>query len=201
MEFFAFDEVYLERLRSGDFRTEQHFVSYFSQLIQLKLRSRVPSADVVEELRQEVFTRVFTALRNKDGIRQGDRLGPFVNSVCNFVLLEYYRSSSRTTPLQEDDEEEVEIPDPKVDVLGTIMSRQTVSHVRSVLDDLSERDRRLLKAVFLDEQDKDEVCRDFNVDRDYLRVLLHRAKQTFKSQFLKQQRKAERDAAISGGVQ
>ena len=201
MEFYAFDEVYLERLRSGDFRTEQHFVSYFSQLIQLKLRSRVPSADVVEELRQEIFTRVFTALRTKDGIRQGDRLGPFVNSVCNFVLLEYYRSSSRTTSLQEDDEEEVEIADPKVDVLGTIMSQQTVSHVRSVLDDLSERDRRLLKAVFLDEQDKDEVCRDFKVDRDYLRVLLHRAKQTFKSQFLKQQRKPERDTAVSGGIQ
>lgn len=200
MEFYAFDEVYLERLRSGDFRTEQHFVSYFSQLIQLKLRSRVPSADVVEELRQEVFARVFTALRSKDGIRQGDRLGPFVNSVCNFVLLEYYRSSSRTTSLQEDDEEEVEIPDPKVDVLSTIMSQQTVSHVRSVLDDLSERDRRLLKAVFLDEQDKDEVCRDFKVDRDYLRVLLHRAKQTFKSQFLKQQRRSERDTAISGGA-
>lgn len=201
MEFYAFDEVYLERLRSGDFRTEQHFVTYFSQLIQLKLRSRVPSADVVEELRQEVFARVFTALRSKDGIRQGDRLGPFVNSVCNFVLLEYYRSSSRTTSLQEDDEEEVEIPDPKVDVLGTIMSQQTASHVQSVLDDLGERDRRLLKAVFLDEQDKDEVCRDFKVDRDYLRVLLHRAKQTFKSQFLKQQRKPERDAAISGGIQ
>ena len=201
MEFYAFDEVYLERLRSGDFRTEQHFVTYFSQLIQLKLRSRVPSADVVEELRQEIFTRVFTALRTKDGIRQGDRLGPFVNSVCNFVLLEYYRSSSRTTPLQEDDEEEVEIPDPKVDVLATIMSQQTASHVQSVLEDLGERDRRLLKAVFLDEQDKDEVCRDFKVDRDYLRVLLHRAKQTFKSQFLKQQRRSERDAAISGGIQ
>ena len=30
-----------------------------------------------------------------------------------------------------------------------------------------------------------EVCRDFGVDRDYLRVLLHRAKQSFKSLYLK----------------
>jgi RNA polymerase sigma-70 factor, ECF subfamily len=67
------------------------------------------------------------------------------------------------------------------------MSKQTAGRVRSVLEGLTERDRRLLKAVFLDEQDKDEVCRDFQVDRGYLRVLLHRAKQTFKSQFMKEE--------------
>jgi RNA polymerase sigma-70 factor, ECF subfamily len=186
VDFFAFDEVYLERLRSGDFRTQQHFVSYFTQLIQLKLRSRVQSSDVVDELKQEVFVRFFTVLRVKEGIRQADRLGAFVNSVCNNVLLEHYRSSSRTTPLQED-EEEIQIPDPKIDILGSVLSGETTHQVRLVLDGLGERDRRLLKAIFLDEQDKDEVCRDFQVDRGYLRVLLHRARQSFKSQFAKEQ--------------
>ena len=188
MEFYAFDDVYLGRLRSGDFRTEQHFVSYFTRLIQLKLRSRVQSQEVVEELKQEVFVRVFVVLRGPEGIRQASRLGAFVNSVCNNVLLEHYRSSSRTTSLQQDDEEqEVEIADTRVDILGTVMSGQIATRVRSVLEGLGERDRRILKAVFLDEQDKDEVCRDFQVDRNYLRVLLHRATQTFKSQFVKEQ--------------
>ncbi|HTM36227.1 MAG TPA: RNA polymerase sigma factor [Terriglobales bacterium] len=195
MELFAFDDVYLERLRSSDFRTEQHFVSYFTQLIQLKLRSRVPSNDVVEELRQEIFVRVFAVLRSQEGIRDATRLGAFVNSVCNNVLLEHYRSSSRTTPLNED-EEEVEIPDQKVDVLGTLISGQMAGRVRAVLEGLGERDRRLLKAVFFEELDKDEVCRDFQVDRGYLRVLLHRAKQTFKSQFTK---KEESGPPASGG--
>ena len=194
MEFFAFDDVYLERLRSGDFRTEQHFVSYFTQLIQLKLRSRVPTAELVDELKQEIFVRVFSTLRSAEGLRQASRLGAFVNSVCNNVLLEHYRSSSRTTPLQED-EDAPEIPDTKVDILGAVMSKQTAVQVRSVLEALTERDRRLLKAIFLDEQDKDEVCRDFQVDRGYLRVLLHRAKQTFKSQFMKQEAEAS-----AGGV-
>jgi RNA polymerase sigma-70 factor (ECF subfamily) len=43
----------------------------------------------------------------------------------------------------------------------------------------------LLREIFLDERDKDEVCRDFGVDRDYLRVLLHRAKQSFKLLYIK----------------
>src|SRR5215469_12457782 len=104
VELFAFDDVYLERLRSGDFRTEQHFVSYFSQLIHLKLRSRLHSPEAIEDLRQEIFVRVFATLRGKEGLRQPDRLGAFVNSVCNNVLLEHYRSSSRTTSIDHENE-------------------------------------------------------------------------------------------------
>ena len=48
--------------------------------------------------------------------------------------------------------------------------------VREIPEKLSERDRRLLREVFLEERDKDQVCRDFGVDREYLRVLLHRAR-------------------------
>jgi len=42
-----------------------------------------------------------------------------------------------------------------------------------------------LREVFLEERDKDAICQDFGVDRDYLRVLLHRAKQAFKAVYLK----------------
>jgi RNA polymerase sigma-70 factor (ECF subfamily) len=49
-----------------------------------------------------------------------------------------------------------------------------------VIDDLPEKDRNLLRAFFLEEKEKDEVCRLFGVDRDYFRVLLHRAKDKFR---------------------
>jgi RNA polymerase sigma-70 factor, ECF subfamily len=39
--------------------------------------------------------------------------------------------------------------------------------------------------VFLDERDRDDVCREFGVEREYLRVLLHRAKQEFKVEYVK----------------
>ncbi len=170
-------------------------MSYFSQLIQLKLRSRLNSPEAIEDVRQEIFARVFTVLRTDAGIRQADRLGPFVNSVCNNVLLEYYRSSSRTTPL-DDEDDDAEIPDKKSDVLGEVMTRQTTEIVRAILDDLSERDRRLIKEVFLDERDKDDVCKDFGVDRNYLRVLLHRAKQAFRDQYVSNTEKQRRRVAI-----
>ena len=183
MQFQAFDAPYVERLRSGDFRTQEHFVAYFSELIQLKLRARLRSPQAIEDVRQETFVRVFAALRSAGGVRQPERLGAFVNSICNNVLLEHYRSSSRSDSL--DDEPQNELPDPVMDVLGAVAAKQMEEKVREILDEMPERDRRILREVFLEERDKDEVCRDFGVDRDYLRVLLHRAKQSFKSLYLK----------------
>lgn len=157
-------------------------MAYFSELIQLKLRSRLNSPQAIEDVRQETFARVFAALRGGK-IRQPDRLGAFVNSMCNNVLLEHYRSSSRQDSL--DDEEQPEIPDAKVDVLGAVANKQMAEKVREILEEMPERDRRLLREVFLEERDKDDVCNDFGVDREYLRVLLHRAKQVFKSMYLR----------------
>jgi RNA polymerase sigma-70 factor (ECF subfamily) len=182
LQFHTFDESYVSRLRSGDFRTQEHFSAYFSALIKIKLGSRLKSPEAVDDVRQETFARFFVALR--DGkILQPDRLGSFVNSICNNVLLEYYRSSARNTPL--DEEEEKNFPALNVDVVGALSAKEREKKVREILEKLSERDRRLLREVFLEERDKDQVCRDFGVDREYLRVLLHRAKQAFKSSYLK----------------
>jgi RNA polymerase sigma-70 factor, ECF subfamily len=182
LQLHSFDESYVERLQAGDFRTQEHFVAYFSELIQLKLRSRLNSSQAIEDVRQETFSRVFAALR--DGkIRQPDRLGAFVNSICNNVLLEHYRSSTRDDSL--DDEEQPEIPAANIDVLGAIANKQMAEKIREILDEMPERDRRLLRDIFLEERDKDEVCRDLGVDREYLRVLLHRAKSAFKALYLK----------------
>ena len=182
MQLQSFDQSYVERLQAGDFRTQEHFVAYFSELIQLKLRSRLNSPQAIEDVRQETFSRVFAALR--DGkIRQPDRLGAFVNSMCNNVLLEHYRAHSRDDSLDDDDERD--FPAPNVDVLGAIANQQMAEKIREILEEMPERDRRLLREVFLEERDKDAVCKDFGVDREYLRVLLFRAKQSFKLLYLK----------------
>src|SRR6202041_463235 len=93
LQFHSFDESYVERLRAGDLRTQEHFGAYFSTLIQLKLRSRLQSREAIEDVRQETFVRFYAALR--DGkILHPERLGSFMNSVCNNVLLEQYRTNT-----------------------------------------------------------------------------------------------------------
>lgn len=58
-------------------------------------------------------------------------------------------------------------------------SKTDLELVRRFLDQFPQRDRELLQAIFLEEKDKDAICRAFGIDRDYLRVLLHRTKHKF----------------------
>jgi RNA polymerase sigma-70 factor (ECF subfamily) len=183
LQFQPFDDAYLQRLRSGDFRTQEHFVAYFTELIQLKLRSRSFAAHMIEDVRQETFARVFVALKSEGGVRQPERLGAFVNAICNNVLKENYRRFSRDTPLEEESHDS--LPDRSLDVLSIVIAKQNEEKVRQILEGMPEKDRRLLIEIFLKERDKVEVCQELGVNRDYLRVLLHRAKKSFRSVYLK----------------
>lgn len=183
LEFHAFDAAYIENLRAGDLRTQEHFVGYFTELLHLKLRSRLQSPHAIEDVRQETFARVLAGLSKPGALRQPESLGAFVNTVCNNVLFEHYRSSSRSQSLDEEDSSR--LPATGADALSIAAAGQIKLKVREILLGLAPRDRSLLQAVFLDERDRDEVCKEFGVDREYLRVLLHRAKQDFKAEYLK----------------
>lgn len=184
VELFHFDEGYYRRLQDRDPSTEEHFVEYFCDLLRIKLRCRLKSRQAMEDVQQETFVRVLAAVRSGTGVRQPDRLGAFVNSVCNNVLLEFYRSTARD-PQERD--EPGELADRSSDLLGFLVTQQTCRQVRDVLARLPERDRSLLRALFLEEKDKDQLCQEFGVGRDYLRVLLHRAKQSFRSMYEERQ--------------
>lgn len=183
LQFQAFDAAYIENLRAGDPRTQEHFAGYFTELLHLKLRSRLQSPQAIEDVRQETFARVFAGLRKPGSLRQPESLGSFVNTVCNNVLFEHYRASSRSSSL--DEEGAVELVSTGADAHSIAVAGQISVKIREILLGMPVRDRSLLKAVFFDERDRDEICREFGVDREYLRVLLHRAKQDFKTEYLK----------------
>src|SRR5947207_12927032 len=102
---FSFDGDYVRRLIAEDPETERHFTEYFGDLLSLKLRSRLRSAALVEDARQETFVRVLTALKKKGSLATPESLGAFVNAVCNNVLFETYRSNARASPLDDERDE------------------------------------------------------------------------------------------------
>ena len=54
--------------------------------------------------------------------------------------------------------------------LSLLEAKDTARVVRQILDQLPERHRRLLQSVLLEERNKDEVCAEFGITREYLRV-------------------------------
>ena len=188
MQFQEFDRSYMDRLRSGDSQTEVHFVSYFRELIRMKAFKRLGSNEAVEDVQQETFTRVLRIVQ-EDRVQQPERLGAFVNTVCNNVMREYCRSSYHEVPAP--DELADIVPDPTMGIADVIAQRQMQEEVRRILGGLAQKDRAVMKALFLEERDKDEVCREFGVTREYLRVLVHRAKQAFRERYLKAERQRQ----------
>jgi RNA polymerase sigma-70 factor (ECF subfamily) len=126
---------------------------------------------LIEDTIQETFLRVIATLRRSGGLEHAERLGAFVNSVCNNVMHEFLRTENRSEPIAETVEPVAAGPS----VESRILSRERQRLVGRVLRDLPAKDLGLLRQVFLEERDKDAVCADYGVDREYLRVLLHRA--------------------------
>lgn len=176
-----FDEDYVRRLAEGDRFVEDHFTAHFGELLYIKLRGRVRSREVIEDVRQETFLRVLQAVRERGGLEHPERLGAFVNSVCNHVLFEKFREQGRYIPINPGSDD---WPDSRIDLDAPLIDEERSNVVEGVLAELSKRDRELLRMV-LDGVEAAEACLRLGVDEDYLRVLLHRAKLRFRKKLAK----------------
>jgi RNA polymerase sigma-70 factor (ECF subfamily) len=126
---------------------------------------------------------VLTTLRRKSGLTEAGSLGAFVNSVCNNVLFEIYRSETRRRREVSDDA--IDPPDTDAGAEATMLLATDRAQVRGALQELGERDRLLLRWLFFEERNKDWICESLGCDRDHLRVLVHRAKGRFREAYKK----------------
>jgi RNA polymerase sigma-70 factor (ECF subfamily) len=171
---FEFNATYVHSLRQRDPATEEHFVSHFSPMLLRKLRKELRSTELAHDLRQETFLRVLKVLRSNQSIREPERFEYFVLGVCNNVLHETYRQQKKLVSLDPELEMISNAPGPD----KRAMAAETADHVQRMLSGLSPRVRAILKAAFLQEQDRDEICVKFGVNRNHLRLLICRAKKT-----------------------
>lgn len=176
-----FDEAYLRALANRKEDTEQHLISHFSRPVQSKLRARLRSPELVQDAYQETFLRVFTYFRSGKTLDNPASLPGFIHTVCHNIALEFLRSHTRHQQMPEDAADPV---DRSVDPETRLVTEERKEAVRRIIQDLPEKDRELLRRVFLNEEDKDLVCKDLSVGREYLRVLLYRARARLKAALL-----------------
>jgi RNA polymerase sigma-70 factor (ECF subfamily) len=167
---------YVQRLSSGDRQAEHEFAVRFEPLLRMKVRVRVRGASsaYVDDIVQETFARVFSALRAHK-IEEPQRFGAFVNRVCENVMHEAHRTDRRVTTFGDSGPDVPSRDDPE----RTAAAREDAVTAGQLLGELPQRDREILELVLVAEADRDEVCRRFDVSRDHLRVLVHRARQRF----------------------
>lgn len=177
-----FDQDYLIALKDRNADAENFLVAHFSRPVRLKLRARLRSPELIQDAWQETFLRVLAWFRSGKTLDNPSSLPGFVHSVCHNVALEFLRGHTRHDQIPENFPDTKDTgPNPE----NQMVAAERREFVRGVLSELPEKDRRILRRVFLDEEDKDKVCDEFHVDRTYLRVLLHRACSRFKSAALR----------------
>jgi RNA polymerase sigma factor (sigma-70 family) len=175
VEFYTFDADYLRLLKEREPATEAHFVAYFTPRLQMKLRQRGFSSPTLEDVSQETFFRVLTAVQN-GSVLAAEKFGAYVSAVCDNVILEKYREFARNQHLDVDG---MDIPDRSTNLEAAVLRREKKKIVAEVLADLSPKKRNLLRALIYEQLDRDQMCERFGVNGDYLRVLLFRAKEDF----------------------
>src|SRR5262249_45120677 len=113
-------------------------------------------------------------LRQK-GIEHPERLGGFVNSVCNNVLFETFRGQNRYTPLNAESAEFHGWVDDRIELDEPLINEQRKRLVDKGLSRLRSRDVKLLRLIFLDEMDREKAGQKLGISQTCLRVVLHRA--------------------------
>lgn len=176
-DWYAFDDDYVRRLREGDPWTTRHFFRYFDPILTIKMRPRL-RPDLVEDGKQIVYLRVLEAVK-AEKIRDGKAFGAYVSRTGDHVIQELLRTNGRTDPLED---EHLDIPSPhSADEL--LIDHETQGRVHKTLAELTDRDRELLVRSLLQEETTAELCERFQVEPEYLRVLLFRARQRFRSHY------------------
>ena len=173
---FEFNENYLRALEGRDEAAENQLITSLGPRIRTVLRSHLRSWDRTLDAYQETFLRVFTYLRSGKSLDSPSSLPGFVLAVSRNVAFEHLRSYGRQDQFPE------EMPDPADTAPGPedkVVCEERKQIVRRMLGELNQRDRDLL-CKLLEDEDPAKLCRDFGVDRSYLRVLLHRARVRFK---------------------
>jgi RNA polymerase sigma-70 factor (ECF subfamily) len=174
MDFYTFDDEYVRRLREGHRETVEHYFNYFNFFLRQRLHGRVPFDDIADVI-QTVHVRVLIYLGSDKEIRDAQSFGAFVFGFADNIVRERRRDHS-TEPL-----EDIHAGD--ADQLRNLLMKERKAGVHRRLASLEPRDAAILRAVFIDERDKDKICKEFDISRNYLRVLVYRALEKFRDKF------------------
>jgi RNA polymerase sigma-70 factor (ECF subfamily) len=176
-----------DRLRSGDPAASRELVVRFRRGVAVILRRCGVQAAEIEDLGQEVFRIVLDKVR-QGVVREPERLPGYVAAVARNLGIEAGRQASLRAA-RDGGEALAEVASGAASPLDRLVERDQVALVRRVLDELgTERDRVVLRRIYLSGDDRDEVGRDLGLDPIQLNQVLHRARQRYRALYEQAQR-------------
>lgn len=188
----------VRRIASGDRTAETDMVQRYSRGLLYVLRRRTSDHSLAADLVQDTFCIAIERLR-KGPIDQPESLAAFLYSTARNLLIAHQRKEWRRATVVDSDAVSA-IPDESYSPYRDVSRAQNTKLVRQLLNELPvERDRELLERLYVQDQDKEEICRALGLDSLHFNRVLHRAKQRFRQLLVHAERRSQL-RVIEGGA-
>ena len=163
----------ISRIAAGDRHAEAEFVRQFERGVRVLVRRHCRPADpVVDDLVQDVLSGVLERLR-AGAIHDPAALPAYVQSAVIYATSAEYR---RRRPTQPDCAIE-QLADPESPG-SRLDADQLAGMLRALLAEMPvPRDREILRRFYLEEEDKDAVCRALAIDPGHFHRVMFRARE------------------------
>lgn len=175
----------VERIGEGDQVAESELFARFGRSVRLLLLKRTGNPQLASDLCQDTFVVMLRKLRAGE-LKDPDRLAGFISRTAVNISIQHFRKEKRYL----------------YSASGII--RQQVAHCdnkgqrldnetsRVMLEDILEqlavsRDREILRRFYLNENDKEAICRDLQLSSVHFDRVLYRAKHRMRELIGKQQ--------------
>lgn len=165
------------RIADGDRGAEAEFVRRFEHGVRALVRRHCRTGDpIVDDLVQDVLTGVIERLR-AGAINDSAALPGYVQAAAAYATTAEYR---RRRPTQNVSAIE-NLPD-RDSPTAHLDATQLATLLRTLLAEMPvARDREILARFYLDEQDKDVVCRALGIDPAHFHRVVFRARERFRT--------------------
>jgi RNA polymerase sigma-70 factor (ECF subfamily) len=178
-------------IRAGSRDAEAEMVRRYGNglLYLLKRRTRDPEAAL--DLRQETFRVAIEKLR-VSGLEQPERLAAYLRGIALNLLIAQRRKDVRRATSPDSDAIDAAADDQQAGPFEETSSDQVRQVVTTLLQELrTPRDREILKRLYIDDEDKDDICAALGVDSLHFNRVLFRAKERFRELVIRAERKGK----------
>lgn len=167
------------RIRNSDRSAEEDLVRRYGPGLLRLLTRRTRDAEVARDLRQDTFETALAKLRVGE-LENPASIGAYLRGIAERLATGHYRKDARRATTPDSDMIEREA-DPRQSPFENVSNEQVQKAVRALIAELpTPRDRDILIGVYVNEEEKEQLCARLEIDATHFNRVLFRAKQRFR---------------------
>lgn len=169
----------VQGIRAGDGGAETRLVERYSNGLRYLLLRRTRDDERAKDLLQDTLYIAITKLREID-LENPERLAGYLRGIAIRVALNAGRRRQRE-PYAMEVEAVAQVPDREPRQFDRVAREQARAAVHKLLKSMPmKRDREILRRFYVEDQDKEDICRALNLDSLHFNRVLFRARKRFR---------------------